>query len=533
MTYRIYNSRKRLRVFLFFESFSTLLEVLAQGSNTFSVVLNDLHGFLVSEEDEVPQTVKQLLKLARSSEAQESVSALTAAVSRGLLSTFISSGSIASSLKYEEEHPRRLQSRISTPKRVPEVSEEMKNVIKWGDQDIDALLGGASTTLDDRALSPDDDEDVGECDGVLDVDAWTNTGNMLGSVKEQVDSSIARGTKEALQEGLGVGSSGDGAGMQSGERNGKEDLVDRLAEKLFSEPGKGFASAMVASASRSFVISVLEHSYSPNRDEGAESGGQFVKGLFAFARSTDGRAVLTDWIQTFVGTAVSVYLDRTKDINTFDELAASLGKPEHQGPITDLLTTICEASTSSFVRTSHEVLASDPSNSKAVPEATISSRPDLGELFQDHEGSEVFYDMGEQEPISPSHSPVKWKGKTIVGKREPVQTNYIEHISKVIAVPSNRKLILDIARTMTSSAVQSTIDVSLAKASAIFSGKGLEQVSKEQVSEASRRSGFGEKLQAVGDATKAVVDKSVVLMTMCVAVCLHSIVGGVRMVQPY
>lgn len=544
VTYRVYQSRKRLRVFLFFESFSTLLEVLAQGSDSFAVVLNDLHSFLLSEKDEVPQTLKQLLKLARSPEAQESVGALSAAVSRGVLSALTSGGSVAASLKHEER-PRRLQSfqsRVSSPKG-PGNFVETKSVIKLGEKDIHTLEGGAevsSTSLDDRALSPDDDENVEEfsreCDGVLDADGCTNAGNVLNSVKAQVDSSIAKGTKEALQEGLGVdyNSSGDEAEIHPRKQNVKGVLVDRLAEKLFSESGKGFASAVVASASRSFVASVLEHmntSDTPSRDEVAESGGGLAKGLIAFASSTDGKSMLTDWIQTFVGTAVSVYLDRTKDINPFDELAASLGKAEHQGPITDLLTTICEVSTSSFVRTSHEVLSSDPSSSKhnSVTKPTV-PRPDLGELFHDTEGSEVFYDMGEQEPISPSHSTVKWKGKTVVRRSEPAPTNYIEQISKVIAVPSNRKLILDMAATMTSSGVRSMIDVSLNKVSAALGGKGKEHASKDQDYEISRWSGVGEKLQAVGDVTKAAMDKSMVLMTMCFAVCLHSVVGGVRMV---
>ncbi|KAG0568316.1 hypothetical protein M758_6G009800 [Ceratodon purpureus] len=546
VTYRVYHSRKRLRVFLFFESFSTLVEVLAAGSDSFALVLADLRSFLVSEEDEVPRSLKQLLKLARSPEAQESISAVTTAVSRGLLAALSSGGSVAPSIKFEER-PRRLQSfrsSLSSPKGVGNFVE--KNVIKLGDKDVHALEGGAgvaASSVDDRALSPDDDDNVEEfgreCEGVLDVDAWTNAGSVLDGVKAQVDSSIARGTKEALQAGLGVDydSSGDEPEMHSGKRKGKGELVDRLAEKLFSESGKGFASAMVASASRSFVTSVIEHintSNTSSRDEGVESGGGVVEGLVSFARSDDGKAVLMDWIQTFVGTAVSVYLDRTKDINTFDELAVSLEKPEHRGAITDLLSTVCEASTSSFVRTSHEVLTSSPTGSKqnSVPKVIVPSA-DLGELFHDTEDSEVFYDMGEQEPISPSYSPVKWKGKTIVGRSEPVPTNYIEQISNVLAVPSNRKLILDIAGTMTSSAVRSTIDVSLGKVSAALGGKGKEPASKDEIHEAPRRSGVGEKLQTVGDVTKAAMDKSVVLMTMCFAVCLHSVVGGVRMIQPF
>jgi hypothetical protein len=468
VTYRIYNSRKRLRVFLFFESFSTLLDVLAQSSNSFSLVLNDLHGFLVSQDDEVPQSIQQLLKLASSAEAQESIAAVSAAVSRGLLSSFASSG----------------QAQVAPPKIRPRVFEETKVVIECGD------FPKASSSLDDRALSPDDEESL---NGLLDVDSWNTAG-------------IASGTKEGL---------GDEWSSSGNEQPG---MVDKLAEKLFSEPGKGFASAMVATASRSFVNSVIEHFNDSSAS--TEGGGEFVKGLVTFARSADGKTLVSGWIQTFVGTAVSVYLDKTKDINAFDELAASLGNPEHKGPITDLVTKVCEVSTNTFVRTSHEVLTSDQ------PSSSSSKAPPVGEFFHDHEGTEVFYDMGEQEPISPSHG---WKGKTIV---KDSNNNFVEQISKVIAVPSNRKLILDIAGAMTSSAVRSTIDVSLDKVSAVFRGQS-DKGDEAPCYEAPKRSVVGEKLQAVGDATKAVMDKSVVLMTMCFAVCLHSVVGGVRMVQPF
>jgi hypothetical protein len=48
-----------------------------------------------------------------------------------------------------------------------------------------------------------------------------------------------------------------------------------------------------------------------------------------------------------------------------------------------------------------------------------------------------------------------------------------------------------------------------------------------------KRSVIGDKLQQVGDLTKAAVDKSVVAMTMCFVICLHSVVGGVRLLQPF
>ncbi|XP_024395289.1 protein PHLOEM PROTEIN 2-LIKE A10 [Physcomitrium patens] len=545
VTYRVYHFRKRLRVYLFFQSFSSLLEVLSQGSISFAIILSDLHGFLVSDKDEVPQSIKQLLKLASSHEAQEGIAALSAAVSRGVLSTFVSGKSVSLSLEHEEQ-TRKLQPLRSTSlsPRGAGHPEETKNVIKWSGEDIRVLQEGispTSTSLDDRALSPDEDENTKEfsknCDVVLEGNGWTNAGSILNHAKTQVSSSIVRGTKEVLQEGSGVGSdvSGNGERILSGKRKGKEDLVDRLVDKLFSDSGKGFASAVVASASRSFVASVIEYINTSNalsREDESGSGGGLVKSLVAFASSVEGRSAMTECIQNFVGTAVSVYLDRTKDINTFDELVAGLVKPEHRGPITDLLTTVCEVSTSSFVHSCHEAIKSDPSSSKynAVRRSTVFC-PDFDDTFHDNDDVDVFYDMGE-EPLSPCQSPVKWKGKTVAEKNEAKPINYIDQISKVIAVPSNRKLILDIAGTMTASGVRSMIDVSLGKVSAAFGRKGKAQAVKQDF-ETSKRSGVGEKLQAVGDATKAAMDKSTILMTMCYAVCLHSVLGGVRMIQPF
>ncbi|XP_024391678.1 protein PHLOEM PROTEIN 2-LIKE A10 [Physcomitrium patens] len=547
MTYRIYHPRKKLRIVLFLQSFSSLLEALSQGSSTFAAVLSDLHRFLVSEEDEVPQTLKQLLKVAASREAQESITALSAAVSRGLLSTLISSAPVAVSLKHEVQ-PRRLhrpQSTLTSPSGRG-VSEETKSVIKWdgkGTVTSQGESGAASTSFDDRTLSPgecnENAEEISiECEEELYDHAWTNAGNVFDAAKTQVDSSIVKGVKETLQEEAGISPnfSDNEVETRSSKRSGKEDIVDRLIQKLFSESGKSFVSIVVASASRSFVASVVEQFNAFNNlpgNEGIGSGDGLVKGLLEFANSPNGKPLLTDWIQTFVGTAVSVYLDRTKDINAFDEFAATLAKPEHQGPITELLTTICNVSTGNFVRTSHEILTSDPSSSKHNAGDKVSvSYPQLGDRSHENEDSEVFYDTGEQELISPSHSLVKWKGKSVGRTRETFSPNYIEHISKVIAVPSNRELILNIVGTMTSSGVRTMIDVSLDKVSAILSGKDKEQDLKDQDHEMPGRLGVGEKLQVVGDVTKAAIDKAMVLMTMCYAVCLHSVVGGVRMIKP-
>ncbi|CAK9211572.1 unnamed protein product [Sphagnum troendelagicum] len=398
VSYRLYKSaafaRRRYRVSLLCKSLWSILEVLSEGSDSASVVLKDLHSFLLSDKDEVPQSLKQFFKVAGCLEVQRCVSAISASVSHGI----------------------------------------------------------------SQSLSP----------------------------SAKVGASIAEEEMKAIGEGVGNG------------------LVDRLLNKLFSDAGKGFASVVVASATRSLVVSVMEQfnllgnsaNQSSNRDERAD----FLSFLMDFARSTKNRVLIMDCIQTFVATAVSVYLDRTKDVNMFDDMIAGIVKPEHQGPVTELLTSVCSSSIETLVRTSQEVLAFGGNNNNkhlvVIPNA--------------------FLNDGHQK------------------RDEAAFMSGIDALSRVLAVPSNRKLIMEVAGTMTSEGVRSFIEVLIGRFTASFHGKKTkeEEPMKKEEREMAKRSVIGDKLQQVGDLTKAAVDKSVVAITMCFVICLHSVVGGVRLLQP-
>lgn len=542
-SYRIYNSRKRLRVFLLLQSFSSLLDALSQGSDSVAVVVSDLRAFLSSDGDEVPRSLKQLLKLGGSHEVQESVTALSAAISRGVLTTLLNGGSVALSLKHHESD--NVPGSSSPPSGV-----ETKDVIRWG--------GGENiASIDDRALSPDEEtlaeDNWRDCHEVWDENVMRTTSSasacddLVEGVKSQVNSSLVKGAKEALQEGLGLGESfghsgrsEEGRGAISSSSSNRDKYVDKLIEKLFSESGKGFVSAVVGSASRSFVVSFLEHVNMPNTASSSVGGkgdttAAVLKGVAEFASNGEGRALLIDCIQTFVGTAVSVYVERTKDINAFDELVAGLVKSEYREPITDLLTTVCQATASSFVRASHEVLTADPSSTSRSTSTLNPRIPSLnpGGGSSSGYGNAVtsYDDVGEEEDVGSYGRQGNSGG---FKKEELVQLDLIQGLSKALAVPSNRKLILEIAGTMTTLGVRSAIDVSLGKLStALKGGKGKEHAVKALEHETPKQTLVGEKLQMVGDMTKSAIDKSMVLMTMCIAVCFHSVTGGVRMIQPF
>lgn len=136
---------------------------------------------------------------------------------------------------------------------------------------------------------------------------------------------------------------------------------DRVLDKLFSPDGYGFVSVMVGSFSRNMVMAIYA-------DRGLTTGSKWVDVI------TDDkfRKVIGDCIQQFVTTMVTVYLDKTMDINTYDEIISSLTDPKHEQQVRSLMGLICNGAVETFVRTSHQVLTNSKSNGESDSNASSS-----------------------------------------------------------------------------------------------------------------------------------------------------------------
>ncbi|KAF8095125.1 hypothetical protein N665_0341s0049 [Sinapis alba] len=117
-------------------------------------------------------------------------------------------------------------------------------------------------------------------------------------------------------------------------------FTDRVMDKLFTKTGSGFASVIVGSFARNLVVALYSASSS---DESK---------LLDAICSDDGRKLIGDCVQRFVSTAVSIYLDRTTDVNVFDDLFAGLTNPKHEHKVKQTLVTVCNGAVETFVRAS-------------------------------------------------------------------------------------------------------------------------------------------------------------------------------------
>lgn len=353
--YRVYHlpsvSQKRKRLLKLLGALVSVAEVVSDSAESIGVVSKDLKEFLQSDSDEIPNSLKQVSKIARSDEFSGSVVKLTQAVTLGVL--------------------RGYQSQTKSQ--------------SHGD------------------------------DGVASNSSFT----------------------------------------------------DQVMDKLFTKAGSGFVSVVVGSFARNLVLAFIsdEQSGGGSDSNNSPSMDHFGSKMNDVPRWVDVacsekcRDLIGDCIQLFVSTAVTVYLDKTMDINTYDDIFCGLTNPKHEEKVKDMMLSVCNGAVETLVRSSHQVLTSSSSSSHLA--------------IND-------------------------------GKKD---SGWIGQVSSTLAVPSNRRFVLDLTGRVTFETVRSFLDVLLER---LFDGM-RRRVNSARV----------ETVDRGVEVVRYAVAKSSVIATICLSLCLH------------
>ncbi|PSS21212.1 Protein PHLOEM PROTEIN 2-LIKE like [Actinidia chinensis var. chinensis] len=279
-------------------------------------------------------------------------------------------------------------------------------------------------------------------------------------------------------------------------------ILDQVLDKLFSKSGSGFASVVVGSFARNLVMAFYSEAKLSNMENstGVNCRDSEMKSIPEWVNIICGekcKELIGDSIQLFVSTAVSVYLNKTMHINLYDEIFSGLTNPKHERKVADMLSLVCNGAVETLVRTSNQVLTSDKSKVNSN-----SSHPYLAIDEFESQGT----------------GNVELLGQGLEARKSfDEDGGWVNKMSSTLAVPSNRKLVLDVTGRVTFETVRSFLEFLVEKLR-----DGL-------------RSSINVVHEVVVDrgleAVRFVTEKSSAIFTLCISLCLH-ILGGVWILVP-
>ncbi|XP_016503396.2 protein PHLOEM PROTEIN 2-LIKE A10-like [Nicotiana tabacum] len=271
-------------------------------------------------------------------------------------------------------------------------------------------------------------------------------------------------------------------------------LFDHVLDKLFSDAGSGFASVIVGSFAKNLVLAFC----SDKKGNGTDCEFEYsVPGWVDVLCQDKCRELIGNCVQLFVSTAVAVYLDRTMNINTYNEIFSGLTNPKHEAKMRDMLVAICSGAIGTFVKTSHQVLTST-------------------DMDMDGTTSKMY---------SSSSLPLSFKAKQFLDEEQNMYSGWTNKVSYTLAVPKNKRFILDLTGRVTFESVRSFLEFLLEKLRA-YLRKSLDVV-QEEVKYLRRSVDViqEEVVDTSAEAYSYVSGKSSTAVSVCLTLCLHILNG--------
>ncbi|KAL2499554.1 Protein PHLOEM PROTEIN 2-LIKE A10 [Abeliophyllum distichum] len=283
---------------------------------------------------------------------------------------------------------------------------------------------------------------------------------------------------------------------------------DRAMNKLFSDSGSGFASVVVGSFARNLVMAF----YSDRRCKTGsnldgfsnldhrilESNYQSITRWVELANEDKCRELIGDCIQLFVSTAVGVYLEKTMHINTCDEIFSGLTNPKHETKVREMLVTVCNGAVETLIRASHQVWTKNSIADSKLNLPFPYWKVDFGDSF----AGDDKVTLQARNLLDDQNQDGGWRCK----------------ISSTLAVPSNRKFVLDMTGKVTFETVRSFLEILLEKLSECVK-RSVDVVHQEVIDRGI-------------ETIRHVSGKSSTVATVCLTLCLH-ILNGPWILAPY
>ncbi|KAL5556761.1 hypothetical protein UlMin_038997 [Ulmus minor] len=291
------------------------------------------------------------------------------------------------------------------------------------------------------------------------------------------------------------------------ESSNSSSFTDQVMDKLFTTAGSGFASVVVGSFARNLVMAFYSGDQSSGQPNTSSNTNHFdseknpIPKWMNVVCSDKGRELIGDCIQLFVSTAVAVYLDKTMQVNTYDEILSGLTDPKHETKVRDILVSVSNGAVETLVRTSHQVLTAP-----TVKDNTSNTNPSFC-LATEKGANDTKTEDLEQEDLC-----LGYDSASSCDDEGDGNGGWISKVSSTLAVPGNRRFVLEITGRVTFETVRSFLAFLLEK---LYEGvRGCANSFHESVVERGL------------DIVRYAAAKSSVLATICLSLCLHMTSGA-------
>lgn len=288
-------------------------------------------------------------------------------------------------------------------------------------------------------------------------------------------------------------------------------VAERVMDKFFTAAGTGFVSVVVGNFARNLVVSFFEHYQnlkSLNLNLSSRTSGEW--GFVDVLCRGEIRVLIAECIRSFVSTAVAVYLDKTMHINMYDEICAGLTNPKHEAQMKGILITVFNGLVETFVRTSCDVLINGSFEGKE------NSCHSDGETDTQHVSDNYKADCVLSDPLRIEVCGVDLEQTTLEIRDlnsgvSSAKHTWIDKISYTLSIPSNRKLLIDVSGKVTVEASRSFFEFVLYKFSEFFT--------------VTLPIACHDALHRLIEIVRYVGAKSIVVATVCLAICFHAFTG--------
>ncbi|KMZ65020.1 hypothetical protein ZOSMA_33G00500 [Zostera marina] len=172
--------------------------------------------------------------------------------------------------------------------------------------------------------------------------------NLVTRISESFTSGIIRGIRNSLPSGSNLLS-----------------FPDQVIGRILSDEGMVFGSTLAGSFGRGLV-----HGFYSD-DGSSENRVPSLPWWLELVGTDRFQKLIENCVVTFVRTGVEVYLEKTIDINMYDEFFTGLANPNHADKMKDLLVDVCNNAIETIVRTSHLILTRPGLGSESSMDAEL------------------------------------------------------------------------------------------------------------------------------------------------------------------